>query len=187
LARDSRDNYLDTSRGSRNSIYVTYAGLGGSNNFLKSEVDSSWFFPFGSTTLMLRGRYGYATGVGGKELPLYERFYVGGIYTVRGLGFGEAGPKDEESGDYVGGTNQLIFNVDFTFPLVSEIRLKGVVFTDLGSAFYAFKEMDLRPTAGLGVRWISPFGPIRLEWGYNINKKEGEEPSRFEFAFGTFF
>ncbi len=187
LVRDSRDNYLDTSRGSRNSIYVTYAGLGGSNNFLKSEVDSAWYFPFGSTTLMLRGRYGYATGVGGKELPLYERFYVGGIYTVRGLGFGEAGPKDEETGDYIGGTNELIFNIDYTFPLVSEIRLKGVVFTDIGSAFSAFKEMDLRPTAGLGVRWISPFGPIRLEWGYNINKKEGEEPSRFEFAFGTFF
>lgn len=187
LVRDSRDNYLDTSRGSRNSIYVTYAGLGGSNNFLKSEADSSWYFPIGSTTLMLRGRYGYATGVGGKKLPLYERFYVGGIYTVRGLGFGEAGPKDEETGDYIGGTNELIFNIDYTFPLVSEIRLKGVVFTDLGSAFNAFKEMDLRHTAGLGVRWISPFGPIRLEWGYNIDKKEGEEPSRFEFAFGTFF
>ncbi|MFZ3136980.1 MAG: outer membrane protein assembly factor BamA [Thermodesulfovibrionales bacterium] len=187
LVRDSRDNYLDTSRGSRNSIYVTYAGLGGSNNFLKSEVDSSWYFPIGSTTLMLRGRYGYATGVGGKKLPLYERFYVGGIYTVRGLGFGEAGPKDEETGDYIGGTNQLIFNIDYTFPLVSEIRLKGVVFTDIGSAFNAFKEMNLRHTAGLGVRWISPFGPIRLEWGYNIDKKEGEQPSRFEFAFGTFF
>lgn len=187
LVRDSRDNYLDTSRGSRNSIYVTYAGLGGSNNFLKSEVDSSWYFPIGSTTLMLRGRYGYATGVGGKELPLYERFYVGGIYTVRGLGFGEAGPKDDESGDYIGGPNQLIFNIDYTFPLVSEIRLKGVVFTDIGSAFNAFKEMNLRHTAGLGVRWISPFGPIRLEWGYNIDKKEGEQPSRFEFAFGTFF
>jgi outer membrane protein insertion porin family len=187
LVRDSRDNYLDTSRGSRNSIYVTYAGLGGSNNFLKSEVDSSWYFPFGSTTLMLRGRYGYATGVGGKELPLYERFYVGGIYTVRGLGFGEAGPKDEETGDYIGGTNELIFNIDYTFPLVSEIRLKGVVFTDIGSSFYAFKEMNLRYTTGLGVRWISPFGPIRLEWGYNLDKKEGEQPSRFEFAFGTFF
>ena len=187
LVRDSRDNYLDTSRGSRNSIYVTYAGLGGSNNFLKSEVDSSWYFPIGSTTLMLRGRYGYATGVGGKELPLYERFYVGGIYTVRGLGFGEAGPKDDESGDYIGGPNQLIFNIDYTFPLVSEIRLKGVVFTDIGSAFNAFKEMNLRHTAGLGVRWISPFGPIRLEWGYNLDKKEGEQPSRFEFAFGTFF
>lgn len=187
LVRDSRDNYLDTSRGSRNSIYVTYAGLGGSNNFLKSEVDSAWYFPIGSTTLMLRGRYGYATGVGDKKLPLYERFYVGGIYTVRGLGFGEAGPKDNESGDYVGGTNQLIFNIDYTFPLISEIRLKGLVFTDIGSAFYAFKEMNLRYTAGLGVRWISPFGPIRLEWGYNLDKKEGEQPSRFEFAFGTFF
>lgn len=188
LVRDSRDNYLDPSRGSRNSIYLTYAGLGGTNNFLKGEIDSAWYFPIGSTTAMLRGRFGYATGVGNKELPLYERFYVGGIYTVRGLGFGEAGPKDEETGDPIGGTEELIFNVEYIFPLISDIRLKGVVFFDAGNAYESFKNFgELRYTAGLGVRWISPVGPIRIEWGYNIDKKPGERPSRFEFAFGTFF
>lgn len=187
LLRDSRDNYLDPSRGSRNSIYVTYAGLGGTNNFLKGEIDSAWYFPIGSTSVLLRGRYGYATGVGGKPLPLYERFYIGGIYTVRGLGYGEAGPKDEKTGDFIGGTNELIFNTEYIFPLISEIRLKGVVFVDAGSGFDAFKEINLRYTTGLGLRWISPMGPIRIEWGYNIHKKLGERSSRFEFAFGTFF
>jgi outer membrane protein insertion porin family len=225
LARDSRDNYLDPSKGSRNSVYVTYAGLGGSNNFTKGELDSAWYLPLGSTTVMLRGRLGSAAGLGGKELPLYERFYVGGIYTVRGLGYGEAGPKEpitcakgtmvneqcvanppvdgtceegttlkdgkcigkKEGGDYIGGENELIFNLEYIFPLVSDIRLKGVAFVDAGSSFDSFNDIKLRYTAGLGVRWISPMGPIRLEWGYNLDKKPGEKAGRFEFAFGTFF
>jgi len=188
LVRDSRDNYLDPSRGSRNSIYFTYAGLGGTNNFIKGELDSAWYFPIGSTTAMLRGRFGYAEGIWGKELPLYERFYVGGIYTIRGLGFGEAGPEDEDTGDPIGGTEELIFNAEYIFPLISDIRLKGVVFFDAGNAYESFKNFgELRYTTGAGLRWISPVGPIRIEWGYNLNKEPGEQQSRFEFAFGTFF
>ncbi len=188
LTRDSRDNYLDPSRGSRNSIYLTYAGIGGTNNFVKGEIDSAWYFPLSSTTFMLRGRFGYAAGIFGKELPLYERFYVGGIYTVRGLGFGEAGPRDEETGDAIGGTEELIFNAEYIFPIISEVRLKGVVFFDAGNSYESFKKFgSLRYTTGAGVRWISPMGPIRIEWGYNIAKKLGEKSSRFEFAFGTFF
>ena len=137
---------------------------------------------------MLRGRFGYATGIGGKELPLYERFYVGGIYTVRGLGYGEAGPMDEGTDDPIGGTEELIFNLEYIFPLLSEIRLKGVVFFDAGNSYESFQNFpDLRYTTGAGVRWISPVGPIRLEWGYNLEREPGEKSSRFEFAFGTFF
>jgi len=186
LIRDSRDNYLDPTRGSRNSLYVTYAGLGGTNNFVKSEVDSAWYFPLGMTTVMFRGRLGYATGVLGKELPLYERFYVGGIYTIRGLGFGEAGPRDENTGDAIGGREELIFNTEYIFPIISDVRLKGVVFVDAGNSYESFKKFgSLRYTTGAGIRWISPMGPIRIEWGYNIAKKPGEKPSRFEFGFGS--
>ena len=188
LVRDSRDNFLDPSRGSRNSLYVTYAGLGGTNNFVKSELDSAWYFPLGSTVAMLRGRFGYAAGIGNKQLPLYERFYVGGIYTVRGLGFGEGGPRDPATGDPIGGTEELILNAEYIFPLYSDIRLKGVAFFDAGNSYASFKNFGhLRYTTGTGVRWISPVGPIRIEWGYNLQKKPNEKSSRFEFAFGTFF
>ena len=188
LMRNTIDNYLDPTRGSRNSIYVTYAGIGGTNYFLKGEIDSAWYFPLKSTTFMLRGRFGYGTGLQGKELPLYERFYVGGIYTVRGLDWGEAGPKDEETGDPIGGTEQLIFNAEYIFPIISELRLKGVVFFDAGNSYESFKNFgELRYTTGVGIRWISPMGPIRIEWGYNLDKKLGEDPSKFEFTFGTFF
>jgi outer membrane protein insertion porin family len=188
LMRDSRDNYLDPSKGSRNSIYLTYAGIGGTNNFVKSEIDSAWFFPLGKTAFMLRGRLGYASGTWGKELPLYERFYIGGIYTIRGLGWGEAGPRDPKTGDPIGGTTELIFNLEYIFPIVSELRLKGVVFFDTGNSYDSFDKFgNLRYTAGAGIRWISPMGPIRVEWGYNLNRRQDEKASRIEFTFGTFF
>lgn len=188
IVRDSRDNYLDPSRGSRNSIYLTYAGLGGRNKYIKGELDSGWFFPIKNTTFMLRGRFGYAAGIWGEDLPLYERFYVGGIYTIRGLDWGDAGPKDEETGDPIGGTSELIFNIEYIFPIVTEMKLKGVVFLDIGNSYESFDNFGkFRYTAGAGIRWISPMGPIRVEWGYNLNRKSGEKASRLEFTFGSFF
>lgn len=188
IVRDTRDNYLDPSRGSRNSLSFTFAGLGGSNAFIKGLIDSAWYFPFGKTTFMVRGRFGYARGIFNKKLPLYERYYVGGIYTIRGLGYGEAGPRDEETGDPIGGTEQLIFNTEYIFPIFPEARFKGLIFFDAGNSYEKFNNFgSLRYTTGAGIRWISPIGPIRLEWGYNINKKPDESSSKFEFAFGTFF
>jgi outer membrane protein insertion porin family len=187
ITRDSRDNFLDPSRGSRNSVYVTFAGLGGDNAFIKGLVDSAWFFPVGSTTIALRGRFGYAKGIFNKTLPLYERFYVGGIYTVRGLGFGQAGPKDDK-GEYIGGAKELIFNTEYIFPIFSELKLKGVVFFDAGNSYEASEPIGaLRYTTGAGFRWISPVGPIRIEWGYNLQRKPGESASKVEFTFGSFF
>ena len=88
----------------------------------------------------------------------------------------------------IGGTEELIFNTEYIFPIVSDVKLKGVIFFDAGNAYESFKNFgSLRYTTGAGVRWISPIGPIRIEWGYNIDKKPGEESSRVEFAFGTFF
>ncbi len=189
ITRDSRDNYLDPTRGSKNSLTVTLAGLGGSNGFVKAVYDSGWFFPIGETTFMARGRLGYSTALLGKKLPLYERFYVGGINTVRGLGFGEAGPRDTATGDPIGGTSELIFNFEYIFPLSTEMKLKGLTFFDAGNAYDNFRDLGkLRYTSGLGVRWISPMGPIRLEWGYNLDRKpEDKSSSKFEFAFGSFF
>jgi len=188
ITRDTRDNYLDPYRGSRNTLSVTFAGLGGQNAFIKALADSAWFFPFiGNTTVMLRGRIGYAHGMFNKDLPLYERFYVGGIYTVRGLGFGDAGPRDDK-GERIGGTKELIFNVEYIYPIFSELKLKGVVFFDAGNSYDLNEPFGkLRYTTGTGLRWISPMGPIRVEWGYNIEKQPGEPQSKVEFTFGSFF
>jgi outer membrane protein insertion porin family len=188
IVRDSRNNYIDPTRGSRNSLTTTLAGLGGDYGFFKGLIDSGWYFPWGETTFLVRGRFGYATELFDKQLPLYERFYVGGMTTVRGIGFGEAGPKDPYTDDPIGGETELIFNTEFIFPISPEMKLKGLVFFDAGNSYEGFTEFGtLRYTTGLGIRWISPFGPIRLEWGYNLDKEPGESSSKFEFAFGSFF
>lgn len=189
VGRDTRDNYLDPLKGSKNVLSTTFAGLGGTNAFYKALFDSGWYYPvFDVTTVHLRGRIGYASGLFGKKLPLYERYYVGGIYTVRGLGYGDAGPKDL-NGEPIGGEKELIFNAEYIFPIVSEYKFKGLVFFDAGRAYDTSETLgsDLRYTTGAGIRWISPIGPIRIEWGYNLNKKPGEASSKVEFTFGSFF
>jgi outer membrane protein insertion porin family len=188
--KDTRDNYLDPSSGYRHSLSATLAGLGGDNYFVKGLADSVWYFPFRwNTTFSFRGRIGYATGYAGKELPLYERFYVGGINTIRGLGFGEAGPTNEE-GEKIGGNLETILNAEYIFPLVEDIKLKGLVFFDYGSSFDKndkFSLSDMRKTTGFGFRWLSPFGPLRLEWGYNLAPRKDESRSKLEFSIGGFF
>jgi outer membrane protein insertion porin family len=186
VSRDTRDNFIDPHTGSRNSASLVYAGLGGDNRFLKFRINSDWFFPVTErTTLAVRGRYGHATGLQGRKVPLYERFYVGGIHSVRGFGFGEAGPRDEND-EVIGGLNMLVFNTEFIFPLSESLRLKGVVFFDTGTAYDGNIDR-MRYSAGGGVRWLSPMGPIRLEWGRNLDPQLGESKSKWEFAIGAFF
>ncbi|MCL4457268.1 MAG: outer membrane protein assembly factor BamA [Nitrospirae bacterium] len=189
LGRDTRNNLLAPSKGSKNTAAVTFAGLGGTNAFLKGILDSAWFYPvFDVTTVHLRGRVGYATGLFDKKLPLYERYYVGGIHTVRGLGYGAAGPKDP-NGVAIGGEKELVLNAEYIFPIIAEFKFKGLVFFDAGRAYGTGEALgsDLRYTTGTGIRWVSPMGPIRIEWGYNLDKRAGESASKIEFTFGSFF
>ncbi len=188
--RDTRDNYLDPTSGSKNALYLTVAGLGGDNHFWKLVVDSGWFFPvIWDTTFGLHGRYGCVRGFNSHEVPLYERFYVGGINTIRGLGFGQGGPVNEK-GEEIGGVQQLVFNVEYIFPLLDEMKLKGVLFFDYGGAFdhsYELSERNMRRTTGAGIRWMSPLGPLRIEWGYNLDRRENEGNDKVEFSLGGFF
>jgi len=191
LTRDSRDNVLYPRRGSRNALSTSLAGLFlGDNRFYKVVYDSSWHWPlFRSSAFGIRGRIGWAEGLFGETLPVYERFYVGGIFSVRGYSWGDAGPKDE-NGENIGGNKELIFNVEYTTPIVEAARLYGVVFYDAGSALNDDENYSLnalRQSVGAGFRWLSPVGPIRLEWGMKLDPEEGESKSRWDFTFGTFF
>jgi outer membrane protein insertion porin family len=187
--KDTRDNHLDPSSGARHSLQSTIAGLGGENYFVKGVVDSIWYFPAPmNTTFSIRGRLGYAAGFNKKTLPLYERFYVGGINTIRGLGFGDGGPRDA-NGERIGGNFESILNTELIFPIVKDIKLKGVIFADYGGAFDKDDNIgidDLRYTVGFGFRWMSPFGPLRLEWGFNLNPKPDENDNKIEFSMGGF-
>lgn len=201
LTRDSRDFYLDPRTGSRNSLFVQYAGgvLGGDPAFSKEEADSAWYFPlFWDTVIMGRGRIGYVSAFDEKKLPISERFFVGGSTTVRGFKYGTAGPLDAVKDSFdnilyynrIGGNKELILNFEYGFPIVPEARLKGVLFYDIGRAFNDDEHIryrDLRHALGWGIRWFSPIGPLRFEWGYIVNQKPGDQASNFEFSIGSLF
>jgi outer membrane protein insertion porin family len=194
VARDTRDFFFDPRQGSRNAISYEHAGtfMGGSNDYYKVILDSSRYFPLWlDTVVSVHGRLGYAQGMGGKELPQGERFYVGGLNSIRGFDFGRAGPV--ESGDVVGGNKQLIFNAEYLFPILAEAKIKGVLFFDAGRGFNNAERIDLvsprlRYGAGFGIRLLLPIGPIRLEWGKNLDPELGEKSGFLpEFSIGTLF
>jgi outer membrane protein insertion porin family len=192
LARDTRDFYFDPKRGSRHGITGEFAGsiLGGDNYFYKLIGDSAWYFPvIGDTVFAPRMRIGVAHSYRANDpLPVGERFFVGGIQTLRGFSFGRGGPVAPD-GSILGATKQLLFNFDFLFPLVPEVKVKGVVFFDYGKGFEDGESigLNLRPAAGAGIRWISPFGPLRLEYGINLDRRTGERSGLFEFSIGSLF
>jgi outer membrane protein insertion porin family len=191
LSRDTTDDNFFPTTGSKNAATILQAGgwLGGSTSYTKYTGITAWFFPLPLATVFdIRGRIGYLQANEGQALPIYERYYLGGISTLRGLR--DIGPRDPSTNDLIGGTTMLCLNADLVFPLIKNAGMKGVVFFDTGNAwggsqsFGGYNLGDMRRTAGVGVRWYSPVGPLRLEWGYVLDRLPGEDPSRFEFTIG---
>ncbi|MEM2983264.1 MAG: outer membrane protein assembly factor BamA [Candidatus Bathyarchaeia archaeon] len=186
---DSRDNRLYPSRGSYTRFDTFLAGPGGDNYFVKYILSSSWYFPlFLDTVLSCRGLIGYGHGWKGKELPVFERFFLGGLYSIRGFKYGEVGPRDPATGDVVGGDREILFNLEYIFPIEKKLELRGVIFYDRGNAYLgSFKPSDMRDSIGIGVRWFSPLGPLRLEWGYNLHPERDEKRYQWGFTVGGTF
>jgi outer membrane protein insertion porin family len=193
VSRDSRDRRFNARKGSVNSFTVEYAGgfLGGDNYFTKYSARSAWFFPFFlDSAFSIQGKWGYIDQRPGGELPVYEKFTLGGMNTVRGFDYGDISPVDPVTGDKIGGEKMMVYNVEFRFPLVKEQGVMGVLFFDAGNIFTADEDYTfsgIRSGAGGGIRWYSPMGPLRLEWGKNLDPKPEESESVWEFSIGTPF
>lgn len=187
---DSRDDFFNPTRGQRHSLTFEYAGgiLGFDNEFVKVSGETLWYFPFPLNTILnLRGKAGFIEPYGGKKAPIYEKFFVGGMYTIRGFEFGMAGPVDENR-EPLGARKMLVFNSELQFPLSREIGLRAAIFWDIGKGFDKWKDLTpLKTGAGVGLRWFSPFGPIRIDMGYNLNPKPGEKRRVIDFTMGTVF
>ena len=191
IKRDSRDRPWNTTRGSINSASIEYAGgiLGGDSYFNKYEARSAWYFPFlWETVIMAQGRWGYVKKRSGGELPIYQKFQVGGINTVRGFEYASISPTDPATGDKIGGEKMMVYNLEYRFPLVREQGVVGLVFFDAGDASNdSFSFSGIRKSVGAGVRWYSPFGPIRVEYGKIIDPQEDEPSGNWEFSVGGMF
>jgi outer membrane protein insertion porin family len=108
---------------------------------------------------------------------------------MRGFESREVGPRDPETGDFYGGNKEAFVNVELIFPLIKDMNMKGVVFFDIGNAWATDEDFlgKLRYSVGAGVRWNSPMGPLRFEWGVNLDPEEFEEASVFDFSVGKMF
>lgn len=185
VKRDSRDKLWNTSRGSINEGSVQFAGLGGDEEFLKYRLRTTWFFPlFWDTVFMVQGRWGYIQDRG--KLSVYQKFFLGGINTMRGFDYWSISPVDS-NGDKIGGEKMMCYNLEYRFPVLKEQGVVGLVFFDAGNVFTGAESWTfdgIRKSAGVGVRWYSPVGPLRLEYGFNLDPQGDESAGKFEFSVG---
>jgi outer membrane protein insertion porin family len=198
VTRNTTDRSIDPSRGSFESATLEYAGgpLGGDSQFLKYFLQAKWFRPVTATTTFssnfLWGQvipmYG---GWAGGEVPLFEQFFLGGPYSIRGFQSRSLPPVNPNTREQVGGNKELVVNFEYTFPLVAEIGFKGVLFFDAGNAYlqgsWPFQDQGVWAAYGVGVRWYSPMGPLRFECGWNLDRPPGAPKRVMEFTIGTAF
>jgi outer membrane protein insertion porin family len=199
VGRNTTDRYIDPSRGTVESLTVEYAGgpLGGDLDFVKYFLNGKVYFPVTKSTV-LSGNilWGHAISTVGGRVPISERFFLGGPYSIRGFEARTLSPTDPNTDERIGGNKELVANVEFLFPLVSEIGFKGVLFFDMGNTWGQDEwPWDMKPwngppiryAAGVGIRWFSPMGPLRFEWGWNLDPEPGEDKRVVEFTIGTAF
>ncbi len=186
---DSRNRQFNPSEGSKHSLTFKYSGLGGNIGFSKVTAETGWYFPlFWGTVGFLHGEGGYIWERSEKYLPDYERFYLGGINSVRGFDWREISPVIDDDIE-IGGTEFVQFNVEYLFPIIKESGLVGLFFYDAGNTWAdeGTSDSGLRDSFGFGIRWFSPMGPLRLERGYIIDPQPGEGSGRWEFSMGGSF
>ena len=188
---DSRDQLFHPTGGSTHSISYEFAGLGGNVGFNKIIGETGWYFPLLWKTIgVLHAKSGYVKELEGKTLPDYEKFYMVGIDALRGFERDDLCPRDD-SGSCVGGNKFVQFNAEIRFPLVPEAGVYGVTFFDMGDIYNSSEDIelaDLRESAGLGVRWLSPMGPVRLEYGWILDPQPTDKNTgKWEFSMASAF
>lgn len=212
LTYDKRDNRLFPSDGYYLSGSTQYGPkqLGGTFNFVRYSANARYYRPlFAGLVFKTNATLGYIEGIQGSRVPISELYYVGGINSVRGYYLrtitpnervGSTANPDAPLTDFpVGGDKQLVLNFELEFPIIEKIGIRGVVFYDAGNA-YAPNEslfqdkhdvintpLGLLHSAGFGVRWFSPIGPLRFEWGFPLTPRPLDQSVDFEFTIGNFF
>ena len=225
LTWDGRNNRLFPTEGFYASWSTEIADeyIGSANTYIRHNFDARVYYPiFDTVVFRARGVWGLVTSRMPDGVPIYERFFLGGIFTVRGFPLNSLGPRisiprvldpnaiPRAGGEPIGGNMQLFYNLEIEFPIVQEVGIRGVVFTDGGNAWNlndqlcnaapaaggtsandpcTVNPLDLRTSWGFGIRWISPLGPLRFEWGipFQRNPALQEQEIDFQFTIGNFF
>jgi len=193
---DTRDDPLEPRRGRfvGADLQLSLRALGGSS-FMKGFLQSASYHRIaGHATLALSARLGLSRTLGQGEpllLPFPERFFEGGDYGPRGFAVDTAGPQEAGTNGalFPTGGNALVFGgAEMRVDLGQRFALG--TFLDSGNVYSLVRDLDLgelRYSAGLGLRYRTPLGPIRVDWGYKLNRQAGESKSRFHITIGNAF
>jgi outer membrane protein insertion porin family len=193
LSRDTRDSVYDPTRGSTVSLGVDFAGVGFGEKFARSVFSTTYFqpMPWLDHVLSFRLMAGYSFGWSKDPVPLFERFYLGGSNSLRQFKSLQVSPKDN-TGTRIGGNSEVLGTVEYQIPLF--FGIKAAVFYDVGQVWgpdigagTKIDVGDLRHGVGAGLRWNSPFGPIRVDYGIKLDQKKGESFGNFNFSAGSSF
>jgi outer membrane protein insertion porin family len=191
VSRDNRDSILQPHSGTVQRVSSEFAN--GDLQYYKLGYSHSWYYPLTrSVTSLLRADLGYAGGLGGKPLPFFKAYFAGGPDTVRGYRPFSLGPRDD-IGNTIGGDRRLIVGSELLFPIPGADKdqsLRLSAFVDGGQVYAPGEKMDLhemRYAAGVGLSWLSPFGPLKISFSVPLNDKPGDQLQSVQFTFGTGF
>ncbi len=180
LTFDNRDNVFDPKRGNllNGSFELAGGPFGGDKDYWKFFGRASHYFPLPKDSVLeVRARVGAAEPYSNSEkIPIYERFFAGGAYTIRGYKEREVGPIDPASSDPLGGDAMIVGNIEYTYPLMSFLKLAA--FCDTGNVWSKLGDIGqggFKTGVGLGVRIKTPIGPIMLDYGIPMNKLTGQD------------
>jgi outer membrane protein insertion porin family len=191
LVFDFRDDPFNPTKGTFNSGTVEAASvyLGSEVDYYKLAGQSSWYFPlFRRNTIVVSGRAGMIRPARNTvEVPIQKRFFLGGRTTVRGFKEESLGPKAAD-GTSIGGDYMVNTNAELRIPLQYGFVFAG--FFDTGSVWFPRNTengFDLRKSAGSGLRYLTPVGPLSLDVGWKLDRREGESPYEWHFTIGAIF
>ncbi len=188
---DTRNRAIFPDRGTYRVISTDIATPVGDLEFYKIRFrESRLYSPFKDYTFKLKSDIGLGDGYGGtSELPFWERYYGGGVSSVRGFKSNTLGPN--EGNQPIGGSFKVVGNAEFIFPAPfardnKSLRLSA--FFDIGNVFDKIEDFDqteLRYSVGLAVKWLTPMAPLTFSYGIPLNDKEGDRVEKFQFTLGT--
>ncbi|MGD0675313.1 MAG: outer membrane protein assembly factor BamA [Polyangiaceae bacterium] len=234
LTYDTRDNRLFPSSGIflQASTELASEAFGSQFNYLRHRLTGRFYYPLGGQTvgkpgsgfvLKLNTEFGIITSPDPEGVPIFQRYFLGGILDIRGFYLRSIGPRlpltstrdpnapPIPNGATIGGNMQGYENLELEFPILDAVGIRGVVFFDAGNAWNLEDQFCkttpapqfdkvvqpcfsfpgslgyLRTSTGFGLRWFSPLGPLRFEWGFPLAPLPYENHSDFEFTIGNFF
>jgi len=191
-ARDDRDSALAPTRGRLQRVQGEW-GAAADATYLRANYQFQQYVPLSRQfTLAFNAEAGWGKGLSGRPFPVFKNFYAGGLGSVRGFEQGTLGPRDV-TGSSIGGPRKAVLNAEVIAPFPgagNDRTLRMFGFVDVGNVFGEAEKIDfgqLRASAGVGVSWISPLGPLRLAIAQPVRKFPGDRIQRLQFQIGSSF